>query len=633
MRSVMLKMLSVLSAVTVVISAFFVSGDVFAREVADKGDFKYVISADGKTAEIVSYVGQSLYVSIPAEIEKCRVTSIGAAAFKNNSTIKELDITDSITEVDTAAFSGCTALKKVHISGSVGKIGRSAFSGCTALKELSLDDGIEKIERYAFSECTSLTSVVLPNSVDYVGDYAFINCTDLSKPQMPKTMRYFGGYVFENTKWMQSQKSDFVTVGDGILVKYIGKSDIKSIPKSIKIIGSYAFAGNNNIKRVMLPSSVSVIQNSSFEGCQNLEDIYLPESIERIGERAFFNCKTLKKIELTDRMTLIDSYSFAGAGLTEIAIPKNVSVINEGAFDGCKQLKDVKVGSGLKKISSFAFRDCISLKHIVFPANVQEIEKDAFLGCEKLLRAEFNGDTKLNDSAFDECPNMKAAVFYHNPKMIEDNAFNQIPELVIYSDNNMYLDEYAKKNNKLSENIKNLPQYNEYIPNDGGKKDDKGFSLGYTLITILIIIIDIGVIGLFAFYILIADRKRGVTSVNTERRRRDASRGRYSDDSEEENNRQRTSRKHPARVSSSDKVTYVSAPDRSRTKKPHRPAHAAEGVHSAKRTKNQSQPLDAPIPQRRPSQKNRPASRRPSENRRIRTVSDDTREFDKPGKK
>ena len=79
-----------------------------AKNIVDNGDFKYVISDDGKSAEIISYVGQSLYVSVPDEVNNCAVVSIGAAAFKDNQKLKELEISGSIKSIDTAAFSGCS---------------------------------------------------------------------------------------------------------------------------------------------------------------------------------------------------------------------------------------------------------------------------------------------------------------------------------------------------------------------------------------------------------------------------------------------------------------------------------------------------------------------------------------------
>lgn len=679
--------ITAVAAAGIICAGLFSPAYVQAKEVADKGDFKYVISEDGKSAEIVSYVGQSLYVSVPTEIDKCVVTSIGPAAFKNNEKLKELEIAGTIKSIDTAAFSGCTSLHKVHIAGAVRTIGQSAFSGCTALKELSIDDGLEKIDKFAFSECSALESVVLPNSVDHIGDYAFINCKELKKPQFPKNLRYFGGYALENTKWMESQKGDFVVIGDGILVKYIGKADIKSIPKTIKTIGSYSFAGNKVIKNIMIPSSVSVIETSAFEGCEKLSDVYMPASVERIGQRAFFGCKALKKLDLTDRLTLIDSYSFASTGLTEVTIPKNVSVINEGAFDHCQALASVNFGSGVKKIASYAFRDCINLKKLVFPNNVKEIEKDAFAGCKTLLRAEFNGDTKLNESAFNECPNMNAAVFYHNPKVIEDNAFNQIPELVIYSDNNLYLDEYAERNSKTSDNLKNLPAYNERITHHDEGEEHSEFSLGYTLITVLIILIDITVIALFAFYLTVDNRRVRAKSLRDERRYAERYGNPVQGHSRTDNSRVRTRqpaaassetgevtfarsaprRKTVRRRESDDEMVYVDSTSASRTRaaRPERPV-SKQASSSRKRVtppaapterrrpqtrkpvqqpgttsrsaavpQRRQPPADAPIPQRKrmPAER-RPAARQVQDSHRSSALKNgDTMIFRKPPKK
>ncbi len=499
-----LKITAVISAALISLSA--VSFQANAEDVVDNGDFKYLIAVDGKSAQLVSYMGQSLYVSVPPEVNNIPVTSIGAAAFKDNKKLKELEITGSVKKIDTMAFSGCTSLGKVHISGSVTSIGDSAFSGCSSLKDLSIDDGLLSVGRFAFSECASLEKTALPNSVDSIGDYAFINCTKLSEPNIPKGLRYFGGYALENTKWMNNQKGEFVTVGDGILIKYIGKSDIKSIPDSIKTIGSYSFAGNVNLKNVMIPSSVSTVQNSAFEGCEKLDNVYMPASVERIGKRAFYGCSSLKNIDLTDKLSVIDDYCFSESGLTDLRVPKNVTSINKGAFESCRSLSGITLGDGVKKIGEEAFKDCIQLKRVVFPKNINVIETDAFADCKNLLRVEFSGDITLNEHAFNECPELEAAVFYGNPKKLDDNAFNQVPEMIIYSDNNRYLQEYAERTDRVSEDLKNLPSFNEYMSPEK-KQEDVQISVGYTLITVMIIIIDLVLIGFFVFYLLVIDRK------------------------------------------------------------------------------------------------------------------------------
>ena len=480
----------------------------YASNIIDNGDFKYIISEDGKSAEIISYVGQSLYVTIPGEVDNHKIVTIGAAAFKDNKNIKEVEFSPNIKNIEVAAFEGCTHLEKIQIPGNVRVIEDSAFSGCKSLSDIRMNDGIENIGAYAFSECSSLKKLRLPNSLNYIGDYAFVNCTQLEDPGIPKALKYFGGYALENTKWMNSQKGEFVTVGDGILVKYQGDSTVKSIPSSIKTIGSHSFAGNNRIKNIMIPSSVNLIESSAFENCASLSDIYIPSSVSQIGSRAFFGCKALRVIDIPKNLTMIDDYAFSGSGIESVSIPQSVSTIGISAFAGCKELRKAELFDGLDTIKEDAFSGCIKLRRMIFPLSLKEIEKNAFDGCLSLSRVEFNGNTKLENSAFNECPNLTEAVFYKNPDSIGDTAFNQANGLVIYSDNNIYLSEYASRNGKGCDTIKNLQLFNENqkleVHNENG---ETGFSSGYTFVTILIILIDLTLVSLFSVYILFIEPK------------------------------------------------------------------------------------------------------------------------------
>ena len=59
-----------------------------------------------------------------------KITSIGAGAFKNNKTRKEVTIGANITKINDKAFKGCSRLKTVDIKTKVLKsVGKSAFSG------------------------------------------------------------------------------------------------------------------------------------------------------------------------------------------------------------------------------------------------------------------------------------------------------------------------------------------------------------------------------------------------------------------------------------------------------------------------------------------------------------------------
>lgn len=480
-----------------------------AKTIIDNGDFRYKISDEDDTAEIISFRGQSLFLSLPSVVDEYTVTSVGPAAFRGNKTVKGLEFPSSIKKIDSCAFQGCTALEKIQIPGNISEIGDSAFSGCTSLTEVIVDDGLQTIGRYSFSDCTSLDNIRLPNSLDVIGDYAFINCTSLSSPEIPKSLRYFGGYALENTEWMNQQKSEFVVVGDGILIKYTGEDKVKSLDKSIKKIGSHAFAGNNNIEEIIIPSSVSIIDVSAFEDCESLKKMTIPTSVEKIGAKAFKDCISLKTLNLPNSINTLETSLFENSGLENIKLPVTIASINERCFLNCEKLKEIDFGTSLKTIKGFAFSKCSQLKRVVFPASVKEIEKNAFESCDGLVRAEFNGAIKLFSSSFNECPNLKAAVFYANPSELEDNSFNMTPKLVIYCDNNLYLQQYGESNGKPVDSVRNLPAYDPNESLDGTEDNGgSGFSLGYAFITILIILIDLGLVILTSIYLLFIEPKQ-----------------------------------------------------------------------------------------------------------------------------
>ncbi|MBQ4284820.1 MAG: leucine-rich repeat protein, partial [Lachnospira sp.] len=64
---------------------------------------------------------------------------------------------------------------------SVDTIQAAVFQGCTSLKTVNIPDSVKTINRDAFDGCTSLVSVVIPKSVTEIDSYAFVGCTNLTK--------------------------------------------------------------------------------------------------------------------------------------------------------------------------------------------------------------------------------------------------------------------------------------------------------------------------------------------------------------------------------------------------------------------------------------------------------------------
>ncbi len=133
-----------------------------AVECETEDGFAYSGYANG-TATITGYTGSQTHLVIPATIGAYTVTSIGAEA-----------------------FSDCTSLVSVTVPDSVTSIGYEAFSPCPSLTNVTLPNGLTTVARRLFAKCTSLSSVTVPDSVTSIAEYAFDGCKALRNV-------YFGG--------------------------------------------------------------------------------------------------------------------------------------------------------------------------------------------------------------------------------------------------------------------------------------------------------------------------------------------------------------------------------------------------------------------------------------------------------
>ena len=92
---------------------------------------------------------------------------------------------------------------------------------------------------------------------------------------------------------------------------YAGREDIARvvIPEDVVEIGDEAFIFCDQLVSVTLPSTLKKIGKSAFQECVNLEVITLPEGLEEIGFAAFCNCLSLR-IESIPQGVKIDELAF-----------------------------------------------------------------------------------------------------------------------------------------------------------------------------------------------------------------------------------------------------------------------------------------------------------------------------------
>ena len=173
----------------------------------DNAEAPSYVFFDDKGKIIYKYVGTK-------EVEKTPSTAqiIAGGAFKGNTTIKSLTLSDSIRSVCDYAFAnsalenvtigqsfggmgvgifqGCTSLTTVEFTFkyNLAALGTSMFEGCVALTDINLSflENLKTLESKAFYGCSSLTSVIFGDSLVTVGVSAFENCTSLKHVEFGK---------------------------------------------------------------------------------------------------------------------------------------------------------------------------------------------------------------------------------------------------------------------------------------------------------------------------------------------------------------------------------------------------------------------------------------------------------------
>lgn len=211
----------------------------------------FTCSVRGENMVITGYTGTASRVVIPSEIDGKPVTAIASSAFRENATVTSVYLPDSVTEIGDSAFYGCPNLTAVYL-GKAAKIGSYAFYNCFKLSEVELD---------------RVTSV--------------------------------GSSAFYGTPWMSAQQeaAAYVVIGDGVLLKYVGRDSEAVIPSGVKSMTN-AFYFDNRVTSVVLPDTMERIGIFAFCSCTQLRSITIPESVTEIDAQAIYQCAALTEIHV-----------------------------------------------------------------------------------------------------------------------------------------------------------------------------------------------------------------------------------------------------------------------------------------------------------------------------------------------
>lgn len=205
--------------------------------------FGYVVLEDG-TAEIISYSGTKIVLSIPATVNGYTVTRIGAYSFQNNDTVLTVTVPTTVTSIgeyafanssirtvkgtknveviEEGAFKDAAGLSSIVLTSSLTRIENNAFRG-TGLTAFNAQSGLVFIGERAFYDCEYLDTVNLNAQLVSIGKEAFVKCPRLLTAAVPTMVKKDAELAFDSSCILNYKGSTNITitswsVSDGNLV-------------------------------------------------------------------------------------------------------------------------------------------------------------------------------------------------------------------------------------------------------------------------------------------------------------------------------------------------------------------------------------------------------------------------------
>ena len=332
--------------------------------------FEYTV--DGNTITITACdKAAEGKVTIPASIDKKKVTALGPEAFAGCDKITEVVIPNGVKTIGKGCFRDC-ALTKISLPASVETVGAGAFA-CKTLTSVSVNKNNKKFSSAKGILFNKKQTTLVCYPAAKTGSYT-----------LPKTVKKISSRAFAGsglTTLTLDSKGKLATIGEAA---FAGSSLTGlTVPKTVTSLGADAFANCASLESVKLSAAITELPEGVFSGCEALTSVTLPKKLKSVGARAFAGCAALPGVTLPDDVTVIPEALFEGcAALDGVKLHNHTSSIGERAFAG-SGLRSISIPATVTQIGAQAFAECANLREIVFDHDDSEpltIGEGAFAG-------------------------------------------------------------------------------------------------------------------------------------------------------------------------------------------------------------------------------------------------------------
>lgn len=437
--------------------------------------------------QIKKYRGSDSIVNLPSISNGKKVVAIGINAFKNNTSLKRVNVPEGYRIIDDFAFSGCVNLESIALPNSLISLGYESFRECYSLNDIVIPYNVNRIGDYCFYKCHHLKSVSLLSAVSFtIGFATFSECHTIDNIVLPETTVEIGPYAFNNC-------INIVSI---------------TIPMNLRKIGLSAFYNCASLGTVIIRTKHCLVNNKWFARCRNLRSIqvdagqmnaYIDEpswnehqsqlmyklatpsnvsydagivSWDNIGLADTYTVRINEVLNETTRPLLMIPVSEAGkkyavsiiahsydsrimdsdmsteieisanqdvfetqknnaritlikynGNYSKVVIPEEITDIGENAFYNHEEIKEILLHEGILTIGNRAFYHCLGLQNIQFPNSLTEIGNEAFWGAAFKTLIIPQGVQRIGESCFACCNSLEELTIQSKDTISGEKAF------------------------------------------------------------------------------------------------------------------------------------------------------------------------------------------------------------------